>query len=76
VSDDELLERIRLDDGYLLAHGRYTQCDHVRELCKRYARMKTEADQIKAENRAITQALYELRMKYNAIIADCETAPK
>ena len=40
MTDEELLERIRLGMGYLMAHGRIEQCDDIRELCARWARAK------------------------------------
>jgi hypothetical protein len=47
ITDDELLEKIRLAEGYLLAHGRLVQCDHVRELYRRYAASRAEVKRLR-----------------------------
>jgi hypothetical protein len=69
MTDDELIERVRLGLGYLTAHGRLVQCDDIRELVARHAVARAEADRLR---RAMRRAIASIQSRGDDIATGAE----
>lgn len=81
MSDEELLEKIRLGMGYLLAHDRLQQCDDIREVVARWAKAKADLAAARAELddanetiEALTAENDDLGAHNDQVIAERDTA--